>query len=88
MLLLQTLTGCNLPMSTKQLLDSAKKLSQAERLLLVEELWNSIANDPSEPQLSKSQKSELDRRIDRLEETGPTGDSWAKVKHRLLKKRR
>jgi len=41
-----------------------KKLSVSERILLAEEIWNSIAEENGTFKLTISQKEELDRRID------------------------
>ena len=68
-------------------LKSALKLSKAERILLVEELWDSIAAEPDGIALSASQKSELGKRLDRLNQTGPLGADWETVKKRIQKKR-
>ncbi|HEX6861543.1 MAG TPA: addiction module protein, partial [Thermoanaerobaculia bacterium] len=38
-------------------------LSVAERLQLVEDLWDSIAAEPEALQLTQAQKEELDRRM-------------------------
>ena len=40
-----------------------KKLSIAERILLVEELWNSILRDQDKLKLTSSQRDELDSRL-------------------------
>jgi len=65
------------------LLKSALKLSKAERILLVEQIWDSVAEDSDALRLSKNQEAELERRLERLERTGSQGSSWAKVKSRL-----
>ena len=43
-----------------------KKLSIAERILLVEELWNSILSDQDKLELTSSQRDELDSRLEEL----------------------
>ena len=40
-----------------------KKLSTAEKILLVEDLWDSIASDESAVSVPKSHMKELDRRL-------------------------
>jgi putative addiction module component (TIGR02574 family) len=68
------------------LLKSALKLSKSERILLVEQIWDSLAGEPDAPSLSSPQKSELDRRLSRLKRTGPLGSNWNDVKKRLKKR--
>ena len=41
------------------------KLSVSERIQLVEDIWDSIAQVPDSVQLSEAQRGELDRRFDR-----------------------
>lgn len=68
-------------------LKSALKLSKAERILLVEDIWDSIAAEPDGVELSTAQKVELTKRLDRLKRTGPQGSDWATVKRPMLKER-
>lgn len=60
-------------------------LSVAERILLVESLWDSIARDArAELPIAKEQQQELDRRME-AEKTGKIGYcSWEEAKARLL----
>lgn len=48
-------------------------LPVAERLELVEDLWDSIAEEPGELRLTASHLAELDRRIDRIKESPEQG---------------
>lgn len=56
----------------------------AERLQLVEQIWDSIAADQKEFSLTDAQKAELDRRIAAREAGAESGSSWDVVKQRLL----
>ena len=49
------------------------KLPVAERIKLVEELWDSIASDQKALPLTDEQKAELDRRLDAYEADGNRG---------------
>ena len=69
------------------LLKAAKKLPPAERILLVEQIWDSLS-DGEAGKLSAAQQTELDKRLARLEKTGPRGEEWSVVKRRILKQRR
>jgi len=59
------------------------QLSVAERILLVEEIWDSIADAPDEVPLTDAQRSELDRRLDAYEADPHAGSTWEEVKARL-----
>lgn len=53
------------------------------RLVLVEQLWDSIADDELAFELTAAQKAELDRRLE-LQKTSPwQNSSWEVVKQRL-----
>ena len=59
------------------LLQSALRLSKSERILLVEKIWDSVAETQDAGDLSDAQSKELDRRLARLKRTGPQGSPWA-----------
>jgi putative addiction module component (TIGR02574 family) len=63
------------------------ELSPAERLEIVEEIWDSIPPQDL-PTLSEEQKEELDRRYDALVREPGRGSSWEDVRARLLAKYR
>jgi putative addiction module component (TIGR02574 family) len=52
------------------------QLSKNEKLLLVEALWDSIAEDPSNIELPESHKKEIQSRLDTLEEDSKSAISW------------
>ena len=60
------------------------KLSIAERLLLLEKLWDSIPTE--EIAISVSQKNELDKRLSRLKKGETKFLTWDEVKKNLHKK--
>ena len=69
------------------LLKSALKLSKAERILLAEQLWDSVARDQDAPTaLTPEQEAELDRRLARFKRTGSNGSPWSVVKQRIKKR--
>ncbi|HTA27955.1 MAG TPA: addiction module protein [Bacteroidia bacterium] len=57
------------------------KLSTAERLLLLEELWNSIPS--SEIAIKDSHKKELDKRLLRMKRGETNFFTWDEVKKNL-----
>lgn len=62
------------------------KLSVAERIQLVEDLWDSIAADPDGVPLTEAQKAELDRRLNEHEMDPDSAIPWEAVRERLYKK--
>jgi putative addiction module component (TIGR02574 family) len=60
-----------------------KKLSVAERILLVEEIWDSIAAEQEILLLTDGQREELDRRIASYNESPKKGATWDEIKKRL-----
>jgi putative addiction module component (TIGR02574 family) len=62
------------------------KLTVAQRILLVEEIWDSIDADGDEIPLTEAQKQDLERRIAAYEANPSAGSSWEEVKARLREK--
>ena len=60
-----------------------RKLSVAERILIVEEIWDSIAAEQESVQVADAQKAELDRRIASFDASPNEGKSWGDIKRRL-----
>jgi putative addiction module component (TIGR02574 family) len=61
------------------------RLSLAERILLVEEIWDSIAAEAEGLEVPQSHKDELDRRLAAYHTDPHAGSSWEAVKSRLQK---
>jgi len=61
-------------------------LSPAEKLQLVEDLWDDLAATPSEVPVHEWQKKELARRKANLMSNPASGLSWDDVKHRVRKR--
>lgn len=80
--------GLECRMMSDAVLKSALKLSKAQRILLAERLWDSVAEQPGPPGLTAEQQSELQKRLARLEQTGPQGRPWNQVKLRLMRRRK
>ncbi len=66
------------------LLEEAKKLPISERVKLVEDIWDSIAAEPNEFELTTEQKAELDRRIEYGDLHPDEYFTWEEVKADLL----
>ena len=59
------------------------RLSVAQRILLVEEIWDSIAAEAEQVPLTEGQKQDLQRRLAAHRENPKAGSSWEEVKARL-----
>ncbi len=59
------------------------QLSVAQRILLVEEIWDSIAAEADEAPLSEAQKQDIQRRLRWYAANPKAGSSWEVVKARL-----
>ena len=59
------------------------RFSLAERILLVEEIWDSIAAEAAAMPLTEAQKQDLERRLAIYEANPKAGSSWEEVKARL-----
>lgn len=55
----------------------------SERILLAEELWDSVASDDIELELTEAQKLELDGRLIAFDNDKEVGSNWQDVKNRI-----
>jgi putative addiction module component (TIGR02574 family) len=60
-------------------------LSPADRILLAEDLWDSVTVQQDAPPLSPAQKEELRSRIAAADRGETTYSSWQEVKRRLTR---
>lgn len=58
-------------------------LSPAEKLQLVEDLWDDLASEPSVVPIHDWQKAEIERRKQNLLANPASGLSWEEVKRRI-----
>lgn len=59
------------------------ELSTAEKLQLVEDLWDDIAATPADVPVHDWQKAELDRRKAEFQSASEPGQAWEHVKQRI-----
>ena len=59
------------------------QLTVAQRILLAEEIWDSIPDETDTLPLSEAQKQDLQRRLAAYETDPKGGSSWEEVKARL-----
>jgi putative addiction module component (TIGR02574 family) len=69
---------------SSSLTEQVKKLSIPERIALVEEIWDSIAEDNGCFDLTEAQKQELDRRIESFRANPSQGKTWEEIKNDFL----
>jgi putative addiction module component (TIGR02574 family) len=65
----------------------AKTLSIPERIRLVEEIWDTIAEENKAFELTDTQKSELDRRLALARQDPPRGRTWDEIKAEFMNSR-
>ena len=70
-------------MSTE--LSDILQMSVAERIQLVEDIWDSIAAIPESVPVTDSQKEELDRRLQAHAQNPDGGISWGELKEKVRK---
>lgn len=61
-----------------------KKLSSAEKLALVSELWDDLATHPAEIPVTPEQIAELDRRMEAYRKDPTQVTTWEAIKARIL----
>jgi len=60
-------------------------MSVEERILFVEDVWDSIATTPEAVPLTEAQCIELDKRLEEYHKNPKAGSPWVEVKKRILK---
>ena len=76
-----------MPAMQSELTEQAKKLSIADRILLVEEIWDTIAEENQAFELTDAQKLELDRRLESVRNSPGQGRTWDEIKAEFMKSR-
>ena len=64
-------------------IENIKKLSIAERILLVEDIWDSIISSKEDFPINDEQKRELDLRLAAYYENPNEGKSWEEVRNNI-----
>lgn len=67
----------------KSMIAEIAKLSVAERILLVEEIWDGIISHPEYLPVTAAQKKELKARLAAYKADSNDGSPWAEVKRRI-----
>lgn len=73
---------------TNALRDELFRLSAVERLELIEELWESIADDDVALELTPEQCEDLQRRVAEADADPTGGSPWQEVRERIRQRLR
>src|SRR5207253_10067900 len=80
-----------MPSMQSELTEQAKKLSIPDRILLVEEIWDTIAEENLAFELTDAQKRELDRRLESARGNAgqgrAIGRTWEEIKAEFMNTR-
>jgi putative addiction module component (TIGR02574 family) len=68
-------------------LSDVLELPVEERLELVGDIWDSIAQAPDALELTEEQRAELDKRLEAYRRDPKAGSPWSEVKARILSSR-
>ena len=66
--------------------NDALGLSIPERIRLVGDIWDTIAEVPESLELTDSQRQELDRRLEAYHKNPNEGSPWSEVKAIIIKR--
>ena len=69
----------------KEAIPNFDELTTSEKLLLLEELWDALAGQPSEVPVLEWQKRELEGRYQEYLLNPSEGSPWSEVRERLLR---
>ena len=72
---------------SKDLIEQAKKLSVSDRVRLVEEIWDTIAEENETFELTDAQKRELDKRVEWVRNNPGQGRTWDEIKAEFFQSR-
>jgi putative addiction module component (TIGR02574 family) len=70
-------------MDLQTVLTAVEAWPAEDRLRLIEEVWDSLADAPEAARLTEAQEQDLQRRLDAYRDTPKAGSSWEEVKARL-----
>lgn len=71
-------------MSTQAISESFRRLPPNERIRLLQELWDVVADDVAEMPLSEATLRLLDERIQQHEENPTDVESWEQTREEIL----
>ena len=59
------------------------KLSVAERIELIGDIWDSICDCPESLSLTREQEADIDKRLEALDREPNSGSPWREVRERI-----
>ena len=65
-------------------IDHILELPTAERVAIVQEIWESMLEHPDDVAITAAQREELERRWVDLQQNADDGESWSDVKKSLM----
>ena len=65
------------------LVAEALKYDISERILIVEDIWDSIAKNPEALPVTEAQKQELDKRLKAYHKNPDAGSPWEEIKQNI-----
>lgn len=71
-------------MGADKLIADALALTPDERILLIEQIWDSLVEFPERIELTEAQRLELESRLEAHRNDPTAGSPWDAVKSRLL----
>ncbi len=69
-------------------IDEIKKMSISEKILIVEDIWDSIVAEEEYPELTKEQYTELSKRLDSYHADPEQGRTWDEIKNDFWKQKK
>jgi putative addiction module component (TIGR02574 family) len=73
-------------MRADPIIESFRKLPAAERIRLVQQLWDEIADEAAELSLTEAQRRALDERIDEHEANPDDVEPWEQARDEILRR--
>ncbi len=70
----------------KEFIDKVKKLSISERMIIIEDIWDSIISSNKDIAVTEEQKKDLDQRLADYYDNPSEGSTWDEVKKRIRAK--
>ena len=71
-------------MTTQPIIENFRKLSSEEKIRLLQELWDEIAEEAARMPLSEAHRRLLDERLQQHSENPDDVESWEKVRGDIL----
>ena len=75
-------------MDRSVILAEVRSWPREDRLRLIEEVWDGLADERDEPEISEGSKAELDRRLARLDRNPDAVVPWEVVEARAIERLR